>query len=216
VENAADVLDAEIKDGEAFNGLLPEAVPENPLYRFDGWVVITAESEIKITAGTLADETLLGADGETVTLVAKVVRYAYAIEYVLEYNGITSTVDGHDTVESGLIAIDGTFEGKLFTFVPTDAHYKAASWVVVINGNETEITAATAFSAELLGEDGETVRLYAKAERYKYVVKYELNYGGGFSAGHRVTPLEDGSCFHGERRNLVRGRNNRNRRELCG
>lgn len=198
VENAADVLDAEIKDGEAFNGLLPEAVSENPLYRFDGWVVITAEGEIRITAGTIADETLLGEDGETITLVAKVVRYAYAIEYVLEYDGITSTVNGHDTVENDVIAIDGTFEGKLFTFVPTDAHYKATKWVAIVNGNETEITAATAFSAELLGEDGETVRLYAKAERYKYDVKYELNYGGVASAVNGATALEDGIIAMGE------------------
>ena len=198
VENAADVLDAEIKDGEAFNGLLPEAVSENPLYRFDGWVVITAEGEIRITAGTIADEALLGEDGETITLVAKVVRYAYAIEYVLEYDGITSTVNGHDTVENDVIAIDGTFEGKLFTFVPTDAHYKATKWVAIVNGNETEITAATAFSAELLGEDGETVRLYAKAERYKYDVKYELNYGGVASAVNGATALEDGIIAMGE------------------
>lgn len=198
VENAADVLDAEIKDGEAFNGLLPEAVSENPLYRFDGWVVITAEGEIRITAGTIADETLLGEDGETITLVAKVVRYAYAIEYVLEYDGIISTVNGHDTVENDVIAIDGTFEGKLFTFVPTDAHYKATKWVAIVNGNETEITAATAFSAELLGEDGETVRLYAKAERYKYDVKYELNYGGVASAVNGATALEDGIIAMGE------------------
>lgn len=198
VENAADVLDAEIKDGEAFNGLLPEAVSENPLYRFDGWVVITAEGEIRITAGTIADETLLGEDGETITLVAKVVRYAYAIEYVLEYDGITSTVNGHDTVENDVIAIDGTFEGKLFTFVPTDAHYKATKWVAIVNGNETEITAATVFSAELLGEDGETVRLYAKAERYKYDVKYELNYGGVASAVNGATALEDGIIAMGE------------------
>lgn len=198
VENAADVLDAEIKNGEAFKGLLPEAVPENPLYRFDGWVVITAEGEIRITAGTLADETLLGEDGETITLVAKVVRYAYAIEYVLEYDGITSTVNGHDTVENDVIAIDGTFEGKLFTFVPTNAHYKATKWVAIVNGNETEITAATAFSAELLGEDGETVRLYAKAERYKYDVKYELNYGGVASAVNGATALEDGIIAMGE------------------
>lgn len=198
VENAADVLDAEIKDGEAFNGLLPEAVSENPLYRFDGWVVITAEGEIRITAGTIADEALLGEDGETITLVAKVVRYAYAIEYVLEYDGITSTVNGHDTVENDVIAIDGTFEGKLFTFVPTDAHYKATKWVTIVNGNETEITAATAFSAELLGEDGETVRLYAKAERYKYDVKYELNYGGVASAVNGATTIEDGIIAMGE------------------
>ena len=198
VENAADVLDAEIKDGEAFNGLLPEAVSENPLYRFDGWVVITAEGEIRITAGTIADEALLGEDGETITLVAKVVRYAYAIEYVLEYDGITSTVNGHDTVENDVIAIDGTFEGKLFTFVPTDAHYKATKWVAIVNSNETEITAATAFSAELLGEDGETVRLYAKAERYKYDVKYELNYGGVASAVNGATALEDGIIAMGE------------------
>ena len=178
VENAADVLDAEIKDGEAFNGLLPEAVSENPLYRFDGWVVITAEGEIRITAGTIADEALLGEDGETITLVAKVVRYAYAIEYVLEYDGITSTVNGHDTVENDVIAIDGTFEGKLFTFVPTDAHYKATKWVAIVNGNETEITAATAFSAELLGEDGETITLVAKVVRYAYAIEYVLEYDG--------------------------------------
>lgn len=196
-ENPSEVADAEIKEGEAFVGLLPNVTPENRLFRFAGWVVIKGEEEIKITAGTVAEKALTGNDGESITLTAKIVRYAFEIEYVLEYNGVTSTAQGHDTADNGTIGNDETFEGKLFGFIPVNEFYKAAGWVAVINGTEREITAETEFSAELVGEDG-TIKLYAKAVRYKYLLKYELTYNGIASTVEGKTEIEDGTMEIGE------------------
>lgn len=197
VEFEADVAEAEIKEGEVFNGLLPEAIPDNPLYKFVGWVVIKNEGDIKITLGTEAEEKLLGEDGETITLVAKVVKYFYEIEYVLEYEGITSTVEGHDGLDNGKIAEGEDFEGKLFAFVPTDAYFKAAGWVALSDGKEIEINDATEFFAELADSD-DVVRLYAKSVRYKYVVRYELDYGGVACSVNGETTVADGIIGMGE------------------
>ena len=196
-ENPSDVAGAEIKEGEAFIGLLPSVLPENRLYRFVGWVIIDGEEEIKVTAGTSAEKAFTGEDGKTITLTAKVERYAYEIEYVLEYNGVNSAVDGHDTVDNGVIGKDETFEGKLLAFVPVSEFYKAAGWVAVINGTEKEITAETEFSAELVESDG-VIKLYAKAVRYKYVLKYELTYDGISSTVEGKTEIADGAMEMGE------------------
>ncbi len=196
-ENPSDVSGAEIKDGEAFIGLLPKVLPENRLYKFVGWVIIKGEEEIRVTAGTAAEKAFTGDDGKTITLTAKVERYAYEIEYVLEYNGVNSAVDGHDTVDNGVIGKDETFEGKLLAFVPVSEFYKAAGWVAVINGTEREITAETEFSAELVGNDG-VIKLYAKAVRYKYTLKYELTYDGISSTVEGKTEVADGVIAMGE------------------
>ena len=196
-ENPSDVAGAEIKEGEAFIGLLPSVLPENRLYRFVGWVIIKGEEEIRVTAGTAAEKTFTGEDGKTITLTAKVERYAYEIEYVLEYNGVNSAVDGHDTVDNGVIGKDETFEGKLLAFVPVNDFYKAAGWVAVINGTEREITAETEFSAEFVGDDG-VIKLYAKAIRYKYTLKYELTYDEISSTVEGKTEVADGIMQIGE------------------
>ncbi len=82
VDGKASVASAQIEEGKAFEGYLPKAVPENSFYKFDGWVVVADGEETKVDAGTLASDSLLGADG-AITLVAKVVIRQCVIVYNL-------------------------------------------------------------------------------------------------------------------------------------